>query len=126
MPSHRPVGAPWRGDLTHRREDDAGRAVERRTPRALAITTPSADDVVAAAPWCSNTVATVVRGVGGEGVLPAELVEGGVEVGARRRRGGVLDALGEELALLGVHHRSGPRSRSRRATMLRWISALPP
>ncbi len=29
-------------------------------PSALAMTTPSAEDEVAAAPWCSNTVATVV------------------------------------------------------------------
>ena len=64
--------------------------------------------------------------IGREGVLPAQLGQRGVEVGTRRRGRGVLDALGEELALLLVHHRSGPRSRRRRATMLRWISALPP
>jgi hypothetical protein len=40
--------------------------------------------------------------------------------------GGVAQALLEELTLLAVHQRSAPRSSRRRATMLRWISALPP
>ena len=32
----------------------------------------------------------------------------------------------EEGEVVGVHQRSSPRSRRRRAMMLRWISALPP
>src|SRR5438105_3862986 len=32
----------------------------------------------------------------------------------------------KELELLAVHYASAPRSSRRRATMLRWISALPP
>ena len=64
--------------------------------------------------------------VDGQGVAPAQLVERGVEVVAGVRGGGVAQAPVEELAVLGVHHRSLPRSRRRLAMMLRWISALPP
>jgi len=64
--------------------------------------------------------------VGLQGVPPPELVEGVVE-----RLAGVAGAcLGKagpkELELLAVHYASAPRSSRRRATMLRWISALPP
>jgi hypothetical protein len=64
--------------------------------------------------------------VDGERVLPAELVERGVERRAGVLRGGVAEAALEEVEVGAVHQRSFPRSRSRRAMMLRWISALPP
>ena len=61
-----------------------------------------------------------------QGVVPTELAERLVERGARRRRHDVRQAPLEQLAVLGVHQRSSPRSSRRRAMMLRWISALPP
>jgi hypothetical protein len=40
--------------------------------------------------------------------------------------GGTAKARREQLALSRVHQRHEPRSRSRRAMILRWISAVPP
>jgi hypothetical protein len=62
----------------------------------------------------------------GQGVAPPQVVEGGVEGRSGVVAGGGLQAGGEQPALVGVHQRSAPRSSRRRATMLRWISALPP
>ena len=79
-----------------------------------------------AAPCSSNRSDDRGARVGGQGVTPAELVEGGVERVAGVAAVAWPQALGEQLAVVGVHQRSVPRSSSRRATMLRWISALPP
>ena len=59
-------------------------------------------------------------------VPPPELVEGVVEGLAGMARARLLQAGPEKLELLAVHQASAPRSSRRRATMLRWISALPP
>ena len=61
-----------------------------------------------------------------ESLVPPELEEGGVERLTAVGRDGMLQAPLEENAVGRVHHRSGPRSRSRRAMMFRWISAVPP
>ena len=50
-------------------------------------------------------------------------VEGGARVPGRWRRARLRS---NSAAVLAVHQRSFPRSRRRRAMMLRWISALPP
>ena len=61
-----------------------------------------------------------------ERVAPTEVDERGVESGPGVHRGRVADAAGEERADVSIHYRSSPRSRSRRAMMLRWISEVPP
>ena len=115
------VDGPERGQHHRRRRRRAARRGRRRAP------TSSADDVRG-----RRALELEQRGDRGLGVharasLPAQLGERGVE---RRRRSWSSVAcwrpVGEQLALGGVHHRSVPRSRRRRAMMLRWISALPP
>ncbi len=64
--------------------------------------------------------------VGRQRITPSELLEGVVECLPRARRGGVSKALSEDMELALVDHASAPRSRRRRATMLRWISMVPP
>ncbi len=61
-----------------------------------------------------------------QGVRPAERGQRAVECGTVMICHRPLQALGQQLALDCLHHRSAPRSRSRRAMMLRWISMLPP
>jgi hypothetical protein len=62
----------------------------------------------------------------GESVGPAQLEQHVVEGVGLGRGDRLVERRREELAVLLVHQRSAPRSRRRRATMLRWISALPP
>ena len=57
--------------------------------------------------------------IGFERVGPPQVVECGIERGADGRLGGVPDATLEERALGPLHQRSAPRSRRRRAMMLR-------
>ncbi len=59
-------------------------------------------------------------------VGPPERVERRIERRAGVRLHGVAQAPLEQRALGAVHQRSLPRSSSRRAMMLRWISAVPP
>ena len=61
-----------------------------------------------------------------ERIVPPELEQRGVERLATVHSHGVLQAPLEEDEVAGVHHRSAPRSRSRRAMMFLWISAVPP
>ena len=82
--------------------------------------------MVVAAPWHSKSTETAVGAVGAQRVAPAEVVERGVERRTVGGLGGVPDAALEQGALGRLHQRSAPRSSSRRAMMLRWISALPP
>ena len=103
----------WRVAVEFRHETwftDEVRALLQRQGAAMCL----ADSPHRRTPVCS------------EGVPPAEVVELGIERLRRVRDGRVPEAVAKELLLLIVHHRSAPRSSIRRATMLRWISALPP
>ena len=64
--------------------------------------------------------------VSGQGFTPPEIVERLVQNRGAVDRHRMTDAPVEERSLLWVHQRSVPRSRSLRAMMLRWISAVPP
>ena len=90
------------------------------------MTRPRAEEVALAAPWSSNSSETADRWIVGQRVGPPQIVECGVE--RRRRWSGRWRRAGSARTgeVLGVHHRSFPRSRRRRAMMFRWISALPP
>ena len=61
-----------------------------------------------------------------ERIVPPELEQCRLERLAVVHPHGVLQAPLEEDEIAGVHHRSAPRSRSRRAMMFLWISAVPP
>ena len=65
-------------------------------------------------------------GVVAERIVPPELEQRGVERLASVLSHRVLQTPREEDEVAGVHHRSAPRSRSRRAMMFLWISAVPP
>ena len=64
--------------------------------------------------------------VGVQRIGPSQILQRGIERGTAGAARGVADTGHEEGALRGLHQRSAPRSRRRRAMMLRWISALPP
>ena len=123
-PSSRPGGAP-----------PAERRAARRRRSASASSAERAGDARGRAPtrWrrprpAARTAATTAaRGSSPSASCQPELVERGVERGARCARSVAWrEAALEQLEVVAVHQRSLPRSSRRRAMMLRWISALPP
>ena len=111
------VERPSRGKTT---------AVGPPPPSACASTSSSADEVPLHAPCNVKTVPIAVRAVGDERLGPAQLVEDVVDRVDVPCLDGVAERALEELLFAPVHHVSGPSSSSRRAMMLRWISAVPP
>ena len=122
-PSSRPGGRHRRAPATRHRSS-AGLARREHT----STTWSSADEAtLAAALELEQESTTAARGSIGQRVQPAELGERGVERRTRVRLGRVARGFARRARRsVAVHQRSFPRSSSRRAMMLRWISALPP
>ena len=95
-------------------------------PMAKATTWSSADDVVAASPWSSNNRDTAACGSNESASCQPNSASAVVQrvAGVLFRR--VAQAALEQLEIVSFDHRSFPRSRRRRAMMLRWISEVPP
>ena len=117
--SSRWVAGPQRG------QDDSG-ADDWPSPARRPAASRARPRWRASAPRHSKRTETAVAAVGVQRVGPSQIVERAVERGAARCLGGVPDAALEERPLRRLHQRSAPRSRRRRAMMLRWTSALPP
>ena len=95
-------------------------------PSAAASSQSSAAEVACAAPRHSKSTETAVARSASSASRHPRSSSAASSAAPLGRLGGVTDAALEERALGRLHQRSAPRSRRRRAMMLRWISALPP
>ena len=116
-----PAPATARSPAARPRSRRRARDRWRRRRRGRAPTT-----CVAASPWSSNNRDTAARGSNESASCQPSSAERGVQrvAGVLFRR--VAQAALEQLEVVPFDHRSFPRSRSRRAMMLRWISEVPP
>ena len=97
-----------------------------RPPSAVASSQSSAPEVACVAPSIRRGRRRRWRGRRSSASRQPRSSSAASSAAPLRALGGVPDAALEERALGRLHQRSAPRSRRRRAMMLRWISALPP
>ena len=109
-----------------RRQHEPGRLAGRPRRGRSSTTWSRLEDVTLAAPWSSKSSDTAARGSIASASGQPSSARAASSAAPVCDSVGVAEAPLEELQVVAVHQRSFPRSRSRRAMMLRWISALPP